>query len=219
MRLSVPALASVRAVHLWKICVRAVPRSLQSARAPLVASPGRPSGCSLRSRSAYPSWRRLRTAGQEGSQGTCSVVGRLLLLRAAWMLVASSSRLSPLARPHPSPLPEGEGTSSVCQRRSPFARPHPEGEGTRSVCQRRLPLARPHPSPLPEGEGTRSACQRSITLTVRPWMPSCPAAPLRGSEGCAERERREQPEGRPGDATSGARADRSERGNAHTQFS
>src|SRR6266542_3135508 len=115
------------------------------------------------------------------------------------MLVASSSRLSPLARPHPSPLPEGEGTSSVCQRR--------------------LPLARPHPSPLPEGEGTRSACQRSITLTVRPWMPSCPAAPLRGSEGCAERERREQPEGRPGDATSGARADWSERGTALTQIS
>src|SRR6266536_1402522 len=52
------------------------PRSLQSARAPLVASPGRPSGCSLRSRSAYPSWRRLRAAGLERSQGTCSVVGR-----------------------------------------------------------------------------------------------------------------------------------------------
>ncbi len=36
-------------------------------------------------------------------------------------------------------------------------------------------LARPHPSPLPEGEGTSSACQRSqrsITLTVRPRVPS-----------------------------------------------
>ena len=46
----------------------------------------------------------------------------------------------------------------------------------------------------------------------------CPAACTRECEGYAERERREQPKGRPGDATSGARADRSERGTAITQI-
>src|SRR6266511_1946165 len=42
---------------------------------------------------------------------------------------------------------------------------------------------------------------------------------MRRYVGYAERERREQPEGRPGDATSGARADRSERGNEVRKFS
>src|SRR5439155_20817191 len=42
------------ALLIQETCVTAVPRSLRSARAPLVAAPGRPSGCSLRSRSAYP---------------------------------------------------------------------------------------------------------------------------------------------------------------------
>ncbi len=79
------------------------------------------------------------------------------------------------------------------------------------------------PSPQPARRGTgnnlhartpraSSASQRSITLTVRPWLPSYPAAQGRRSEGYAERSRREQPEGRPGDAASGARADWSERG-------
>src|SRR6266542_1375453 len=52
-----------------------------------------------------------------------------------------------------------------------------------------------------------------------PWLPSCPAACKCDSEGYAERKRREQPEGRQGDAASGARADRSERGTSRTQIS
>ncbi|HEY4760901.1 MAG TPA: DNA polymerase I, partial [Thermoguttaceae bacterium] len=52
--------------------------------------------------------------------------------------------------PHPSPLPEGEGTD--------VAHSLPEGEGTEfSLAPRPSPLVPvlcPHPSPLPEGEGT-----------------------------------------------------------------
>ncbi len=44
--------------------------------------------------------------------------------------------------PHPSPLPEGEGTGLA----GPHPGPFPRGEGTE--------LAGPHPSPLPRGEGT-----------------------------------------------------------------
>ena len=76
--------------------------------------------------------------------------------------------------PHPSPLPEGEGTDlgvfefsgdqSGCRqpKASPHPSPLPEGEGTdlsvfefsgdQSGCSK--PEASPHPSPLPEGEGT-----------------------------------------------------------------
>ncbi len=151
----VAALASVRSGAAGRV-----------ARTPFGLLPALPLGI------PFAATRPCRWAG--GQPGNLLRGGAAVASRAAWMLVASSSRLSPLARPHPSPLPEGEGTSS--------------------------------------------ACQRSIMLTVRPWMASCPAKRRRGSEGYAKRERREQPEGRPGDATSGARADRSERGTGVTQI-
>ncbi len=65
-----------------------------------------------------------------------------------------------VGRPHPSPLPEGEGTSStggtpsLLRQAQDRPSPLPEGEGTWHA-----PSGgeRPHPSPLPEGEGISSS--------------------------------------------------------------
>jgi Protein tyrosine and serine/threonine kinase len=95
----------------------------------------------------------------------------------AWK--ASSRAQSGLTRPHPNPLPEGEGTRGAepamawkvsSRAQSDLTRPHPnplpEGEGTggreaamawKASSRAQSGLTRPHPNPLPEGEGTGGA--------------------------------------------------------------
>src|SRR5207249_521730 len=53
-------------------------------------------------------------------------------------------------RPHPVPLPEGEGTSADAATKRPHQVALPEGEGTAADAAAK----RPHPVPLPEEEGT-----------------------------------------------------------------
>jgi hypothetical protein len=68
-------------------------------------------------------------------------IGRLQL---EMKIVAAATGTEEADRPHPNPLPEGEGTSR------PHPSPLPRGEGT----------AGPHPNPLPEGEGTESVVKQ-----------------------------------------------------------
>src|SRR6266536_2581713 len=96
LRLSVPALAPVRSGDAGRV-----------ARTPFGLLPSLPLGTPFR-----PA-RTCRWAGGNPGNLLRGAVGcRITLgLRAC----GGQQRSSPQARPHPSPLPEGEGTSSACQ--------------------------------------------------------------------------------------------------------